>query len=93
METLDWMACRCKIKTVLEGGICDSNLERWFLRSKENREKQAVEKSWKTGLERALSLRIPVMFNHQREIFTEVKASKDKFPSPFKDLVPDPKSQ
>ena len=31
----------------------------------------------------------PEMLNEaKREIFTEVKVSKDKFPSPFKDLVP-----
>ena len=41
METLDWMTCRCKIKTVLEGGICNSNLERWFLR------KTGKNKLWK----------------------------------------------
>ena len=31
------------MKTVLEGGICNSNVESWFLRSDENREKQAMK--------------------------------------------------
>ena len=31
------------MKTVLEGGICISNVESWFLRSDENREKQAMK--------------------------------------------------
>ena len=35
------------MKTVLEGGICNSNLESSFLRSDENREKQAIKKSWR----------------------------------------------
>ena len=81
METLDWVTCKCEIKTVLEGGICSSNLECWFLRSKENREKQAVEKSYilevrinlrETGMRRALSLSIPV--NVQSEMLNEANA-------------------
>ena len=75
------------------------------MRSKENREKQAVEKSWKDQPERDGPGESVVathscyvqseMLNeaNARYIFTEVRASKDKFPSPFKDLVPDPKSQ
>ena len=31
------------MKTVLEDGICNSNVESWFLRSEENREKQAMK--------------------------------------------------
>ena len=31
------------MKMVSEGGICNSNVESWFLRSEENREKQAMK--------------------------------------------------
>ena len=84
------------MKTVLEDGICNSNVESWFLRSEENREKQAMknrggkDQPGRDGHGERVVTSIPLMFH----LSCLMKlTSKDKFPSPFKDLVPDPKSQ
>ena len=65
-------------KTVLEGGICNSNVECWFLRSEENREKKGHGKIVEvrinlaeTVIGRALLLRIPLMF--QLRCLTKLK--------------------
>ena len=57
------------MKTVLEGGICNSNVESWFLRSDENREKQAMknrggkDQPGRDGHEESVVGSIPLMFH------------------------------
>ena len=57
------------MKTVLEGGICSSNVESWFLRSDENRERQAMknrggkDQPGRDGHEESVVGSIPLMFH------------------------------
>ena len=78
---------------VSEGGICNSNVESWFLRSEENREKQAMknrggkDQPGRDGHGERVVASVPLMFNEANARYSpKWRRARINFLPPLKTL-------